>query len=201
MRRVVEWLAGMLAPDERDAVLGDLAENGAGSVEACRELVELVLRRQAELWAHWRPWLLLSGLVTPCAILLSYLAARQAHRTAIDLWLYANNWDVALLRYAAYRHGLLTMIGETLASWLGLAVWSWTAGRILRVMPQETRSASIVAFGLMLFLVIFSGGPRPAPGIAGGANNAVFTLLFYRTVYPLMVKAAFVMLPYWRGAA
>jgi hypothetical protein len=66
MTRVWWWLADMvsrlLEPDECDAVRGDLAESGATGGEALRDLLGLVVRRQAALWMDWRPWLALVGL-------------------------------------------------------------------------------------------------------------------------------------------
>jgi len=195
MRRLVAWLAGLLSPEERDYVLGDLAETGAGTVEVVRELLGVIVRRQIEPWTHWRPWLVSCGLVAPCAILLNYIAARSAHRSAIFLWMYANNWDSALLRYAAFRRGLLIQIGGLLVLWCCLALWSWTAGRILRAMPDAPRAVNLAAFALLLFLVTVPAGPTSGP------NAAVFTMAFYRVIYPQLMKAALVMLPYWRGTA
>jgi hypothetical protein len=202
MNRAVEWLAGMLSADERDAVLGDLAEAHAGPTEAVRELLGLLVRRQIELWSEWRPWLVLGGLVAPCALLLNYLASRDAHRTAIYLWMYLNNWDGSLLRYSAFRHGLLVEVVDLAVSWFGLMLWAWMAGRILRSTECATRVVGILAFGLLLFLVNVPAAPAMIvrPGFSG-ANHAVFALGFYRVVYPQLIKAALVMLPYWRGTA
>ncbi len=68
----------MLEPDEREAVRGDFAESGETSGQALRNVLGLVLRRQAALWKDWRPWLALVGLVAPLGVLLSLVARREA---------------------------------------------------------------------------------------------------------------------------
>jgi hypothetical protein len=137
--------------------------------------------------------------VIPSAVLLNYVAARGAHRSAIFLWMYANNWDPALLHYAAFRRGLLIQIGSLSVLWFCLALWSWTAGRILRAMADAPRVVNLVAFALVLFLANIPAAATHGPNT--GANSAVFALAFYRVIYPQLMKAGLVMLPYWRGVA
>ena len=54
-----------LEPDERDAVQGDLAELGVTGMRALRDLLGLIVRRQALAWTDRRPWLPLGVLVVP----------------------------------------------------------------------------------------------------------------------------------------
>ena len=69
MTRFGWWLPGFLAhglqPAERAVVLGDIAESGEGIVAATRDVVGLIVRRQALLWTFWRPWLALLGVSWP----------------------------------------------------------------------------------------------------------------------------------------
>jgi hypothetical protein len=61
----------MLDADEREAILGDLAESGETGSHALLNVLGLVVRRQAGFWNDWRPWLALVGLIGPVGILLS----------------------------------------------------------------------------------------------------------------------------------
>jgi hypothetical protein len=67
MNRICWWLVKALSetlePGEREAVHGDFAESGETGAQALRGIAGLVVRRQAELWKEWRPWLTLPGLV------------------------------------------------------------------------------------------------------------------------------------------
>lgn len=60
----------LLEPEEREAVLGDLAEAGKNTRQALPSVLGLVVRRQAALWKNWRPWLAAFGLALPGSILL-----------------------------------------------------------------------------------------------------------------------------------
>jgi hypothetical protein len=192
MKRVIDLLASTLAPDERDAVLGDLAESNATGAAAIRDLLGLVLRRQAALWTNWRPWLALAGMAIPFGILLTFFSMRSAHNSAIYLWMYANNWDPALWRIPAFRHDLIRYATDIVVSWLGLALWSWTAGRALASASIATRHVNAAILALLLFSGIVS---LTATGRPRGANDAVFNVTFYRVAYPLIVKTVLVMIP------
>jgi len=52
---LVDVLSRALTPDDREAVRGDLEEAGGTGVGATREVLGLVLRRQAATWMDWRP--------------------------------------------------------------------------------------------------------------------------------------------------
>src|SRR5450755_1012275 len=81
--RMVDISSRMLEPDEREAVRGDLAESGATGNQALRDVLGLVIRRQATLWTDWRPWLTLVGLVLPLGMLLSIVSKSTADGTAV----------------------------------------------------------------------------------------------------------------------
>jgi hypothetical protein len=67
---LVESAAQLLKRDEREAVLGDLAESGEGLWQGIAGVCGLVVRRHASLWRSWRPWLASFGLTLPCSFLL-----------------------------------------------------------------------------------------------------------------------------------
>ena len=74
------WLLNVLArglePAERDVVLGDVAESGQGFGAGMRDLLGLIIRRQAGLWTSWRPWLALFGVSCLAGVPLSRIAFR-----------------------------------------------------------------------------------------------------------------------------
>src|SRR6185503_6548406 len=106
MIRICWWLVDIvsraLEPNEQDAVRGDFAESGESSGQALRDVLGLVVRRQAALWNDWRPWLVLVGLIVPLGMLLSIVSRSTANMNATYVWLYANNWDWALLKNAGF---------------------------------------------------------------------------------------------------
>jgi hypothetical protein len=123
MTRFGWWLLRVLAhalePAERDVVLGDLAESGEGIGAATRNLLGLVVRRQAGLWLSWRPWLALLGVGCLAGLSLS----RIVHRLNVDLYKHAAGYATSLSAREEVAF-LICLAGA-------LAVWSWTGGFVL----------------------------------------------------------------------
>lgn len=192
--RLVDLLSRMLEPDERDAVRGDVAESGETAARALRELLGLVIRRQAALWTDWRPWLALVILVVPLGLLLSGVSTWWAYRSAISLWLYVNWWDSAFLWHPLYRDDLIRTVANFFLRSLALIGWSWTSGFVL---GSLSRRATWVngALLLVLLLVVTLGGPTADQS----GNSTVFSLTFYRVVFPLMLVSLLVVFPLLRG--
>ncbi|HEX6824397.1 MAG TPA: hypothetical protein VF123_20220 [Candidatus Sulfotelmatobacter sp.] len=67
---LVELAAQLLQRDERQAVLGDLVEDGENAWQGLLDVLSLVLHRQAILWKSWRPWLAAFGLTVPGSFVL-----------------------------------------------------------------------------------------------------------------------------------
>jgi hypothetical protein len=131
MRRVDWWLLSFLAraleAPERDVVLGDLAESGAGSGRAVLDLLGLIVRRQVGLWVSWRPWLALFGVCGLAGLSLS----RIVFRLNVDFY----------KRYAAHYGTALTDRQEVtffLCMAGALLVWSWTCGFVLGSLSGRT---------------------------------------------------------------
>jgi hypothetical protein len=112
-------LARALEPDERDVVLGDLAESGDGVAAATRHLLGLIVRRQFGLWLSWRPWLALVGVSCLAALSLS----RIVYRLNVDLYKYAVGYATSLT--ARQEVGFLLLLAGA------VIVWSWTGGFVL----------------------------------------------------------------------
>lgn len=127
--RCVEAAAVLLAPREREVVLGDLAEMDRGAWRGLGDVVGLAARRQLALWRSWRPWAASLGLSLPASLLLM-------------------GWSVA----ASGAVGGL--IGEPAqARWLWLSVsrlflvtcWAWMAGFAVGSVSRGALWASVLA--------------------------------------------------------
>ena len=68
--RCVDAAAGLLAPVEREVVLGDLAEMNRGAWCGLGDVLGLAVRRQLSLWRSWRPWAASVGLAMPASLFL-----------------------------------------------------------------------------------------------------------------------------------
>ena len=201
--RLVDIVSRMLEPDERDAVRGDFAESGATAGQALLDLFGLVVRRQAALWTHWRPWLALAGLIVPLAMLLSIVSRVTADENATYIWLYASNWDWALLKSAAFWYEFAGSFTLVFVRFLTLVCWSWTAGFVLGSIARRIVQVYGVLFCLMLvfgglfgapryFTYLFQSIHRP---LRSGPDGPVFALALYREVLPLIVQGVLVAVP------
>jgi len=198
---LVDRVSRLLEPDERAAVRGDLAESGETGGQALRGVLGLVVRRQAALWKHWRPWLALVGVVVPLGTLLSLVSKRTADGSAIYVWLYANNWEWTFLGNAGFRHDLAHFSASVLMSYVALMCWSWTTGFVLGALSR----GAIQVNGVLFWLVLLLAEPLGARYLGHSLlispwryfenNAAVFALTFYRVMFPLIVQAILVLLP------
>ncbi|HLM99744.1 MAG TPA: hypothetical protein VK335_10705 [Bryobacteraceae bacterium] len=204
MNRICWWLVDVasraLAPHERDAVRGDFAESGESAGFALRGVLGLVVRRQAALWKDWRPWAVLTALIIPLAMLLSVMSRITATQSATYTWLYANNWDWALLRYREFWYELRDSIVFLFIRCLPLVCWSWTAGLVLGGVSRRLVPTNGALFCLALLLGELFAAPsylaswlryvRPPD-----QNDPVSALGFYKLVFPLLVLAILVVIP------
>ncbi len=207
MNRLCWWLVDMasrmLEPDERDAVQGDFAEQGETGGRALGDVLGLVVRRQAALWKDWRPWIALVGLIVPLGMALSIVSRATADQNAKYIWLYANNWDWALLRHAEFWYELRDSITFVFLLCLPLVCWSWTAGFVLGAKSRRVVPVYGILFCLMLVFGVLLGAPRylayffqhisrpPNPN----ESDPVFALAFYREMFPLIVQVVLVAVP------
>jgi hypothetical protein len=154
---LVDVLSRALTPDDREAVRGDLEEAGGTGVGATREVLGLVLRRQAATWMDWRPWVAVVTIVLPVGVALSHLYAFWAGGTAIYSWLYIDNWTWGYLPvfsftfYRAIAPVLLGMVLIVLPAWwgahqlLGLALLWPTIVLVSTALRQNDDRTSVVA--------------------------------------------------------
>jgi len=211
--RLVDVFCRLLEPGERAAVCGDFAESGESGGQALRDVMGLVVRRQAALWKNWRPWLALVGLIVPLGMQLSIASRMTTGQSATYLWLYANNWDWALLKDGGFWYGLVNCVPIVLVSCLTLVCWSWTAGFVLGSLSRRIAPVYRVLFCLMLVFGVLWGAPRYLDFLleqirrpeSPDASDPISALAFYRHVLPLIVQTLLVAVPsMWgmrRGAA
>jgi len=193
----------MLVPGERDVVLGDFAESDESGGRALCDVLGLVVRRQAALWKDWRPWLVLVGLIVPLGMLLSIVSSITASQSATYIWLYANNWDWALLQHAGFWHEFADSLTLVFVSCLTLVCWSWTAGFVLGSVSRRI----VQVYGALFCLMLVVGGLLGAPlyfaywlqyihrPISPDSSDPVSGLAFYRVMLPLIVQAVLVAAP------
>ncbi|MCW5981947.1 MAG: hypothetical protein KIT09_27935 [Bryobacteraceae bacterium] len=156
--RLAEAISRALEADEREAVLGDLAESGARGGLAVLDVLNLVVRRQAAQWRAWRPWLAIA-VVGPLGFLLLDFAVFVGRSYHLYFWIVQN--------YAVIDPGALEETGLTLGrggsalachSFL-LAAWSWTAGMTLAFLSRRTVGPAATLLILLWFVVM----PAPRP--------------------------------------
>jgi hypothetical protein len=200
MTRIGWWLVDtvsrMLGPDEREAVRGDFAESGETSGQALRSVLGLVVRRQAALWKDWRPWLALVGLVAPLGVLLSLVCRREAHTSAIYLWLYLNNWTWAYITNPGARLDLIHYSAGIFVTYVTLLCWSWASGFMLGSLSRRTIPVNGALFCLVVLFAKLLEAPPPGRNDSNvDSNDAVFSLTFYSVMFPLILQAVLILLP------
>lgn len=196
MRRISWWsvdlLSRLLQADERDAVRGDLTESGASGGRALRDVLGLVVRRQAALWMNWRPWLALAGVAVPLGLLLSHVSRWWADSSAIYAWLYVNNWTWAYLDSPGARRDLVTIGANFFINCVTLVGWSWTSGFVIGSLSRRT----VWLNGSLLCLVVVGGTiGSTTTGRANPFNAAVFSQTFYSVMFPWILRTALVLTP------
>ena len=133
-RKSAGWLclnaaAALLAPLEREVVLGDLVETDRGIWSGLSDVFGLAARRQLELWAGWRPWAASVGLALPASLFLmgSSVAASGA---------------MARLLREPKQAG---MIWVPVSSLLLVMCWAWMTGFVVGSISRATLWASALA--------------------------------------------------------
>lgn len=186
---LADLAARLLEPHEREAVRGDLAECGAGAWRTLREVLGLVVRRQAALWSEWRPWFALVCVVLPVGVLLSHASRWWSDSSAHDLSLYVRVWDWSYLAYPGWRREFLESVGSAALSAAALSVWSWTCGYMLASVSRRTVWVAAIAFALVVFLSTLGISPMAR------FSQDTFAGHFYAIVLPRLFRTVFVMVP------
>jgi hypothetical protein len=199
MTRVSWWLVDIVArtlePDERDAVRGDFAELGETGGQALRDLLGLVVRRQAALWVDWRPWLALVGFALPVAVLLTLGSTWLGRSYDLNLWIFRNYKDIDPKLLAdielTVRHGIVLLVSRSLL----LVCWSWTSGFVLGSASRRTIWVNGSVFCFVLLLGALPIGSPNHQNYQYNVDGGLFPLTFYAVILPLMRLTFFVFLP------
>ncbi len=122
---LVEFLAQLLERDERDAVLGDMAETGETTMQAAWNVCGLLLRRQGAHWNDWRPWIAAFGIALPFSFTLMGFSV---------------SLSLMSLRVIDPAMGPTTQTGVSLpiSKLLLLIAWSWTGGFVIGSISRRT---------------------------------------------------------------
>ena len=196
-RRLTDFVSRGLEPVEREAVLGDLAESTASGAEKLRDVLGLVVWRQAALWWDWRPWVVVTALMAQMGQMAINAAALGFY--AHDLYFWALRNGVIDLYYWIVRNGQvispatlqmndlpfqphLPLAG--LRTFL-LASWAWGSGFTLASLSRRTTWANSTLFCLVLLMPF-----------------QLFLAAFHiNFIFPLVTLAAFVIAPSAWGIA
>ncbi len=130
---LVEVASRLLERDEREVVLGDLAEAQESAWNGLFGVMELVVRRQALLWKSWRPWLAGFAVALPSSFLLMGASLSVS-------WSYQRLLCPELLKAASLTKGsgLLLLLCQAVL----LIGWSWTGGYVVGAASRRTLWAS-----------------------------------------------------------
>ena len=188
MSSPAEMATIFLAPKDRDAVLGDLAETGASGWIALGSVLGLVVRQQMELWRAWQPWVA-SGVAFAGSLLL----------LGVSFGLSVDS-----------RHLLRGErgYGSVLCEALLMLSWAWTGGFVAGSLSGKTRwmsgilcatpclscvlrfqDTSLSRLCVLLFLL---------PGLVGAVRGARHARVSRRTALTLAIATTTLMLA-WGG--
>lgn len=176
-RWLVDRLSRILEPDEQQAIMGDFEELQVTDTQAVRDLLGLIIRRQAILWKDWRPWLALLGLVGLIGVLLTQISFELSETLGMHLWV---SWH-----FGGHFGTGLTMTQETevfACESLAVIAWSWVSGFVLGSLSHRT-----IWINAALFYLVW---------LSFGASRLIaFPLTFGGAVLPLTLETLFFLLP------
>jgi hypothetical protein len=206
--RLADLLSRTLDQGERETVTGDLVESGENGQEALRHILSLVLLRQITFWSDWRLWSVLLAIIAPIGILLCLVSYTMLGIGSVYGWLYLNNWNSRLLHTRAFWYVLADSLWFLLGRYLTIGCWSWSAGFLL---GRSVRFLRPRVIGTLFCCVLLIGALGAAPAYFGlvsremhrvfplalfpSEQDPVTSLVFYRTILPLISIAIFVAFP------
>lgn len=186
-RAIVEFMAVLLPPCDREAILGDLAESSAPLASSLFAILGFALRRQMLCWLSWQPWLAAIGLASTT----TWLLMSNSLDVAIDAmqwyggpasWHYAphhlTDFTLSLLRLlaAAWSAGFATARISRRTLWDSMLLLLGPSIHCLRLFHVETNFdhhiIQLSPFVLFLYLPMMAFGiraglrhlrPRPWP--------------------------------------
>jgi hypothetical protein len=201
MWTLVNYASRLLATNEREAVLGDLAEAGDTGWQGLLGVLGLVFRREALLWKNWRPWLAGFGVALPSSFLLMGASMSVS-------WSYMRLLCPELLQRASLTRPSATVV--LLGQALLLIGWSWTGGFVVGSLSRRTlwvstllcyspclfclsryRVQSLSPLCLLLFLL---------PAVWGVRQGLRISNIKFRIAVAVAIAVTLLMLPQWSSA-
>jgi hypothetical protein len=146
--RCVEFVSHLLEPDEREAVLGDVAEADESFWQGLLGVLTLFFSRQLALLRDWRPWLAGFGVTLPCSFLLTGVSLsvtctfeRLVLHKVLSSWLPTGHEDFAIFACHIFL----------------LIAWAWTSGFLVGWLSRGTLwlSAALCIVFCLLRLSLF----------------------------------------------
>ena len=126
-RVIVDLIALLLPPCDREAVLGDLAESSAPLASSLMAILGFALRRQFLCWLSWRPWF--------AAIALAYTTTWLLMGSSVEVNTNAVNWCWGAVSW----HHVPYRLTDFTLSLLRLFAAAWSAGfAAARISQQNT---------------------------------------------------------------
>lgn len=188
----VRLASRMLDPDEREIVLGDIAESRTGSHRAVSDILGLAFRRHVAAWGDWQPWLALVYLAVPLGLLLGIVSRFWADDAAQTIHLYVSNWNGPLFRNPGGRQYVIELTNAAALHTVALAVWSYTCGRSFLVLSRRTSGVNAILFAGCLLAATLG---TTTTARANALNAPIFEHAMYGAVVPLLIRVLTVIVP------
>ena len=188
MSSLAEMATIFLAPKDRDAVLGDLAETGASGWSALRSVLGLVVRQQMELWRAWQPWVASSVAFAGSLLLLGVsfgLSVDSRHLLRGERGYGSVLWEALLMLLWAWTSGFVSgsLSGKT----------RWVSGILCAIACLSCvlrfQDTSLSRLCVLLFLL---------PGMVGAVQGVRQARLSHRTALTMAIAMTALMLV-WGG--
>ncbi len=146
MNWILRLAAGALEPGERDAVLGDLAEQGVSGARPIFDVLGLVARRQLLIWTSWRPWFALISIVGVSG----YYLSGMLYGLSVGIFEQVAAWR----RYGVhYNTGVTSFRDDVIQmSCLAAAIFFWTAVNASLLRRLSGRATWLT--GLLFYIVV-----------------------------------------------
>ena len=188
MSSLAEMATVFLAPKDREAVLGDLAEAGASGWSALGSVLGVVVRQQVELWRAWPRWVASSVAFAGSLLLLGVSFGLSVHSRHL------------LRGERGY--------GSVLCEALLMLLWAWTSGFVVGSLSGKTQwvSGVLCAMPCLACVLRFEDTSLSRlcvllfllPGVAGALQGVRRARLPHRTALTLAIAMTALMLM-WNG--
>jgi hypothetical protein len=208
---LVDLASQLLEHEEREIVLGDLAEAGESAWRAFADVLGLVVRRQALLWRNWRPWLATFGVALPASLLLMGFSLTVSRNYQLYAWIIGNHRfiDPKLLQETGLPAG--PGVARLVCGVVLLTIWAWTGGFVVGSVSRRTvwasaavsvlacsfcfarfHNATLSRFCLLLFLL---------PAIWGVWRGLRIARIKLSSAIVLALAATVFLIPSWRSGS